>query len=61
MTRKRPPPPAQAKGARFGVYLDLETRKALLHAAIEEGRSATQLVEDLIKAYLAQRAKAGRR
>ena len=57
MTRKRQAP---TKDARFGVYLDPGTRKRLLHAAIEEGRSATQLFEALIKAYLAAQKK-GRR
>jgi len=52
----------EARPARFGVYLDLATRKALLKAAIDDGVSATKLVEDLIKDYLAKRGRGtGRR
>lgn len=47
----------EARPARFGVYLDLPTRKALLTAAIADGVSATKLVEDLIKDYLAKRGR----
>jgi len=56
--KKRPQLP---KTARYGVYLDLETRKALLKAAIDEGISATQLVERLIKDYLAKQGSRVRR
>jgi len=42
----------EARAARFGVYLDLDTRKALLKAAIDEGVSATELVERLIRDHL---------
>jgi hypothetical protein len=41
---------------RFGVYLDLATRKALLKAAIDAGVPATKLVEGLIRDYLRKRA-----
>lgn len=51
----------ETRTARFGVYLDLETRKALLKAAIDEGVSATELVERLIKDYLAGAAGKARR
>jgi len=52
----------EARPARFGVYLDLATRKALLKAAIDEGVSATKLVEDMIKDYLGNRGRGtGRR
>lgn len=40
---------------RFGAYLPLSLRKALLKAAIDEGVSATRLVERLIRQYLAAR------
>ena len=50
-------PSDEPKTARFGVYLDLETRKELLKAAIDEGVSATQLVEQLIRQFLAQRKR----
>jgi hypothetical protein len=55
----RPPKQQQAapKAARFGVYLDLATRKELLKAAIDDGISATTLVENLITHYLAGRRK----
>jgi hypothetical protein len=51
----------EARPARFGVYLDLPTRKALLKAAIDDDVSATKLVEDLIKDYLAKRGRNMRR
>jgi plasmid stability protein len=43
------------------VYLPEETRKALRIRAIEEGTSATKLVERLILDLLAKPQKAGRR
>lgn len=46
-----------ARQVRFGVYLDIETRKALLKVAIDEGTPATQIVERLIKDYLRARRK----
>jgi len=49
-----------SRSARFGVYLDLETRNALRKAAIDAGVSATDLVERLIQSYLARRARAAR-
>jgi len=63
MKKKRTEEPSrEARPARFGVYLDLPTRKALLKVAIDEGVSATKLVEDLIKDYLAKRGRGtGRR
>ncbi len=53
---RRGPEPRQA---RFGVYLPLKVRKALLKAAIDEGTSATVIVERLIKDYLRGRGKRG--
>ena len=38
--------------ARFGVYLDRATRERLVIRAIQEGVSATELVERLIRQYL---------
>jgi hypothetical protein len=38
-------------------YLDPETHKALLQAALHENTSATELVERLIKRYLRGRRK----
>jgi hypothetical protein len=38
--------------ARFGVYLDRATRDRLVIRAIQEGVSATELVERLIRQYL---------
>jgi plasmid stability protein len=43
------------------VYLPEETRKALRIRAIQEGTSATKLVERLILEHLATPQKAGRR
>jgi hypothetical protein len=57
MSTRRQAVASAPKKVRFGVYLDVETRKALLHAAIEEGRSATLVVEDLIKAYVTKAGK----
>ena len=53
----RSPSPA-GKGARFGIYLAPEKRLALRQAALEEGISATQLLERLLDAYLAGRVPA---
>jgi len=58
MTKRTQEPKQEARPARFGVYLDIGTRKALLKTAIDQGLSATKLVEDLIKDYLAKRSTA---
>jgi hypothetical protein len=55
MTRRRPT--SGDRKTRFGVYLDAETHKALLKAAIDEGVSATELVERLIKGHLGRPVK----
>ncbi len=47
----------EGRSVRFGVYLDLATRKALLKSAIDEGIPATRLVTHLIKDYLAKPKK----
>ncbi len=41
------------------VYLPEEVHKALRHAAIDEGRSATDIIRELIKKYLAKRKRKG--
>ena len=48
-THQQPPKP---KLVRYGVYLPIELRRELLKAAIDEGISATKLVERLIRQYL---------
>jgi len=53
LTRRRKE--GEAPTARFGVYLHPKTRNALLKAAIDEGSSATVLVERLIEDYLVKR------
>jgi hypothetical protein len=47
-----PARPNQQQRPRLPVYLDPETLKALRIRAIEEGESATKLVERLITDYL---------
>ena len=42
----------ETRQARFGVYLDRKTRERLVIRAIQEGVSATELVERLIRQYL---------
>ena len=39
------------------VYLPDDLHKALRHAAIDEGRSATDIIRELAKEYLAKRKK----
>jgi predicted HicB family RNase H-like nuclease len=57
MGRRRNEPTRRLRPARFGIYLDPETHKALLQAALHENTSATELVERLIKRYLRGRRK----
>ncbi len=45
---------------RFGIYLPEDVHKALRHAAIDEGRSATDIIREMVKEYLAKR-KGGRK
>ena len=42
---------------RFGIYLPDEVYKRLRHAAIDEGRSATDIIRELVKEYLAKKRK----
>ncbi len=39
------------------VYLPEDLHKALRHAAIDEGRSATDIIRELVKEYLTKRHK----
>ncbi len=39
------------------VYLPEDVHKDLRHAAIDEGRSATDIIRELVKAYLTKRHK----
>jgi len=39
------------------VYLPKDDHKALRISAIEEGRSATDIIRELVKAYLTKRQK----
>jgi predicted HicB family RNase H-like nuclease len=57
MGRRRNEPTRSLRPARFGIYLDPETHKSLLLAALHENTSATELVERLIKRYLRGRRK----
>ncbi len=57
MARRRPEPTRKLKPARVAVYLEPETRDALNFLALEEKTSATELVERLIKGYLAKHAR----
>ncbi len=53
---------AKKKGVKIvplPVYLPEEVHKALRHAAIDEGRSATDIIRELIKKYLAKRKRKG--
>ena len=39
------------------VYLPEDLHRALRHAAIDEGRSATDIIRELVKEYLTKRQK----
>ena len=39
------------------VYLPETDHRALRHAAIDEGRSATNIIRELVKVYLTKRQK----
>ncbi len=41
------------------VYLPENVHKALRHAAIDEGKSATAIIQRLVEEYLAKRGKKG--
>jgi plasmid stability protein len=49
-----PEPQATEKTVRLSLYLPEDIRKALRIRAIEEGTSATKLVERLIREYLSR-------
>jgi hypothetical protein len=57
MGRRRNESTRTVRSTRVGIYLEPETRKALLLAALHENTSATELVERLIKRYLRGRRK----
>ena len=42
---------------RFGLYLPDEVYKRLRHLAIDENKTATALVRDLIEEYLTKKGK----
>ena len=52
MGRRRKESPSETRPFRVGIYLDKETHRGLLLAALHENTSATELVERLIKRYL---------
>ena len=54
-------PPAPDDVVRFGLYVTRASRTAIRQAALAEGVSATKLVEDLIRKYLATHRKASRK
>jgi predicted DNA-binding protein len=47
----------EVKTVRFGIYLPDEVYKRLRHVAIDENKTATALVRDLIEEYLAKKGK----
>ncbi len=47
----------EVKTVRFGIYLPDEVYKGLRHLAIDENKTATALVRDLIEEYLAKKGK----
>lgn len=57
-TKKRPTGAADPKPVKLTIYVDDATRRALRKRAIDEGVSATALVERLIHEFL--RTKGGR-
>ncbi len=42
------------------VYLPENHHKALRHTAIDEGRSATDIIRELVKEYLAKKKRKGK-
>jgi plasmid stability protein len=53
------PLPKEVRMLKLGIYLPEEVHKTLRITAIEEGRSATALVRELIEGYLTKRGKKG--
>jgi len=47
----------EVKTVRFGIYLPDEVYKRLRHLAIDENKTATALVRDLIEEYLTKKGK----
>ncbi len=47
----------EVKTVRFGIYLSDEVYKRLRHVAIDENKTATALVRDLIEDYVAKKGK----
>ncbi len=47
----------EVKTVRFGIYLPDEVYKRLRHLAIDENKTATALVRDLVEEYLAKKGK----
>ncbi len=47
----------EVKTVRFGIYLSDEVYKRLRHLAIDENKTATALVRDMIEEYLAKKGK----
>ncbi len=52
-TKKR----KEVKTVRFGIYLPDEVYRHLRHLAIDENKTATALVRDLIEEHLAKKGK----
>ncbi len=47
----------EVKTVRFGIYLPDEVYKRLRHLAIDQNKTATALVRDLIEEYLPKKGK----
>ncbi len=47
----------EVKTVRFGIYLSDEVYKRLRHLAIDENKTTTALVRDLIEEYLVKKGK----
>jgi plasmid stability protein len=58
-TAHTPEPQDTEKTVRLSLYLPEDMRKALRIRAIEEGTSATKLVERLIRGYLSRGVEKG--
>jgi hypothetical protein len=60
MARRRTDPLTD-RPVRFPVYLDVDTHKQLIKKAVDEGISATEAVEKLIKAWVRPARKSATR
>ncbi len=47
----------EVKTVRFGIYIPDEVYRRLRHLAIDENKTATALVRDMIEEYLAKQTK----